>query len=85
MRPKPLTKHELRCSCNLKPLLAIYGRDKNGQAYVHVRVYKQNRVYAEVYSTNPIALLCRLCGRWWNIKIVNNEAKLEDRQKPNPL
>lgn len=82
MRPNPQTKHPLRCTCNQEPLLAMYGRDKNGDAYIHVRIYKGNRVYGEIYTTHPISLLCRLCGMWWNINIVNQRYQMNKRKAP---
>lgn len=60
----------------------MYGKDRNNRAYVHVRIYKGPRVYGEVYSTHPISLLCRMCGLWWNINIVNDEVTMKKRSAP---
>lgn len=85
MRPSAKTKHRLTCTCNLKPLLAMWGVDENGNAYLHVRVYKQDRVYAEVYTIDPIMLYCRACGMWWNINVRNAKDRMKPVDKPGPI
>jgi len=66
-------------------MLAAYGRDSNGDAYIHVRVYKAKRVFAEIYTTYPISLMCRWCGRWWRINIVNKNITAQERNVPEVL
>jgi len=90
MRPEPVTIHHLRCVCTVNssqphPLLAVYGRDENGDAYVHVRVYKAKRIYAEIYTTDPISIMCRICGRWWKINVINRKLTAQERAIPKPL
>jgi len=64
------TKHELRCFCSRKPLLAVYGVDEKGRLYVHQRVYKANRVFGEtIFYGGVVALLCRECLRWQEVII----------------
>lgn len=59
------TKNELRCFCSREPLLATYGLDEKGKPYVHVKVYKQGRIYGEVLVTEGVVKLhCRECLRW---------------------
>lgn len=66
----PKTSNELRCFCSRKPLLATYGLDKNGRIYVHVRVFKQRRVFGEVLVTEgKVQLHCRECLRWHTVRI----------------
>lgn len=61
-------KHELRCFCSRKPLLAIYGMDERNRAYIHVRVYKQQRVFGDVVIYGgEVKILCRECLRWYKI------------------
>lgn len=57
------TKHEFHCDCTHKPLLAMYGLESNNRPYVHVRVYKGNRLYAEIYTNHTVVLTCRDCFR----------------------
>jgi len=69
-RRRERTKHELRCFCARKPLLAVYGVDEKGRLYVHQRVYKQNRVFGEtIFYGGTVALLCRECLRWQQVTI----------------
>lgn len=79
-------RQELRCFCARQPLLACYGNDK-GNLYVHVLVYKQNRIYAEVLVTDGVVQLrCRECLRWHKVKIVQpNRAALEESTAPEVL
>jgi hypothetical protein len=62
----------------------MYGTDTNGRAYIHVRIYKGHRVYGEVFTTHPVSILCRMCGLWWNINIINDEITMKKRQAPSP-
>lgn len=63
-------QQELRCFCARKPLLATYGVNKDGKLYVHVKVYKQRRVYGEVLVTEgKVQLHCRECLRWHTVTI----------------
>lgn len=62
------THNDLRCFCSRKPLLATYGLTMNGSLYVHVKVYKQNRIYGEVIVTDgTVELHCRECLRWHRV------------------
>ena len=60
--------NELRCFCARKPLLATWGTDENGKAYVHQKTFKQNRLFAEsiVYS-GEVKIHCRDCYRWHSV------------------
>lgn len=65
------TKHELRCFCAPKPLLAMYGVDESGRLYVHIRIYKQGKIYGEVYHTGGVVeIRCRNCFRWNRVVFV---------------
>jgi hypothetical protein len=75
-RRREKTKHELRCFCLHKPLLAVYGVDEKGRLYVHQRVFKQGRIFGEtVFYGGTVALLCRECYRWNEIVIRNPPAQ----------
>lgn len=73
MPKRERTKHDLRCFCSRRPLLAVYGVDEKGRLYVHQRVYKQGRIFGESFFYGGIVkLLCRECLRW-------NEVVFRDR------
>jgi hypothetical protein len=62
------THNDLRCFCARKPLLATFGLTTHGKLYVHVKVYKQNRIYGEILVTDGIVELhCRECLRWHKV------------------
>ena len=81
------TKHFLNCFCGRKPLLAVYGIDEQGDLYVHVMVYKRDRLYGEVYVTRGnIKLRCRECLRWHEVVIKESgTAVLEESTVPEPI
>jgi hypothetical protein len=85
----PRTKHELRCLCRPRPLLAIYGLDSKGRTFVHVKVYKQSHIYGEVVVYGgEITLRCRECYRWNNIIFVTrskDRAVLQETVPPPEL
>ncbi len=62
------TRNRLECFCVRKPLLAVFGLDDKLKPYVHVKVYKQRRVYAEfIVREGNIELCCRECFRWHRV------------------
>lgn len=72
------TKHRLNCFCSRHPLLAVYGVDARGRPYIHIKVYKQRRVFAEfVAYGGEVAVCCRECVRWHRIVIRNPTEKAE--------
>ncbi len=73
------SKNELRCYCVHKPLLSTYGITADGEPYMHVRVYKQNRIYADVMIEGEadVKLTCRDCFRIHKIKILTRERRSE--------
>lgn len=58
----------------------MYGIDRSGDLYVHVKIYKQSRVYGEILVTGgKVRLHCRECLRWHVIRIVQpNKPVLEE-------
>lgn len=63
---------DLRCFCHLRPRLAIWGTDSEGQPFLHIKVFKAGKVYGEIIITGPIAgvkLRCRECFRWHRVNI----------------
>lgn len=74
---------EIRCVCSRHPLLAMYGKTDKGKLFIHVRIYKQQRVYGEVWISDgaEVKLRCRECLRIQKIKIVNDRPLLEEERE----
>lgn len=85
--PRIKSKHELRCFCRTEPLLAVYGVDESGQLYVHVKIWKQSRIYGEIIVTGGVVKLrCRECLRWHKIRILQpDHAELVEDSEPTAL
>lgn len=80
--PSPTTL-ELRCYCRRKPLLGMCGRDANGKPFVHVRAYRQQRIYAEVVATEgEVRIRCRECFRWYVVTIKHGAVDFTADQLP---
>lgn len=86
MTQTPQTKNELRCFCSRSPLLATYGLDEEGKMYVHVRIFKQRRIFGEVIARGgKLSLHCRECLRWHTVRFVEpHKAVLEEDTDPQP-
>lgn len=83
---QPQTRNELRCFCRRTPLLAVYGLDKHNKLYVHVKVFKNRRVYGEILVTKgDIKVRCRECMRWHTIEISSGNAQLIETSAPELL
>ena len=77
---------ELRCFCKSEPLLATYGVDRRGKLFVHIKVYKQKKIYSEsVHMDGIVKIRCRVCLRWHRVNIVGNEADLVPTKRPETL
>lgn len=64
------TANQLRCFCRRKPLLAVYGLDENGRVYLHIKIFKQDRIFGEILVTEGIVKMhCRDCLRWHTVRI----------------
>lgn len=78
-----VTVHDLRCNCRTSPLLAKYGVDVQGKAYVHIKVYKQHQMISEVIINEGVVHLhCPKCHRWNRVRFVRQLAKLEQALRP---
>lgn len=76
---------ELRCFCRGEPLLATYGIDSRGKLFVHVKIYKQNRIYGElVFEGGIVRLRCRNCLRWHRVIFKDEAAALAEVQVSDP-
>lgn len=77
------TQHELRCFCSRRPKLAMYGVDANGKLYVHIKIYKQQRVCGEIIARAEVEINCRECLRWHRVRFLQPaEAELEEIPAP---
>lgn len=75
---------ELRCFCSTKPLLATYGIDEKNKLFLHVKIYKQRRIYGEmVYEGGVAKLRCRNCLRWHRVIFRDNSALLSETSSPD--
>ena len=74
---------ELRCFCRGEPLLATYGIDSKCKLFVHVKIYKQNRIYGElVFEGGIVKIRCRNCLRWHRVMFQEYAATLSEDQAP---
>ena len=79
MSTTPIRKDALRCFCAHRPILAMQGLDAKGKPFVHIKVYKAQRVYGEmIFTFGEMRIKCRECYRWHTIKILGNKAVLSD-------
>lgn len=79
MSVKQQTSNELRCFCARTPLLATYGVDEKGKPYIHIKVFKQQRIFGEVVvigGTSKVQLHCRECLRWHTV-VMTTPTKVE--------
>ena len=80
------TEHDLRCSCKEKPLLATYGVDSKRELYIHIKVWKQSRVFGEVLiKSGTVKIHCRECGLWHTIIMKEKTANLKPIDLPGEL
>lgn len=77
-------RNEIRCICARSPLLATYDRDARGKYFLHVKVYKQQRIYGEVWveADALVKLRCRECLRIQKVRMVSNRPTLEEVHEP---
>ncbi len=69
----------LRCFCYGKCILGIVKFDNQNKPFVHIKIYKSNRIYGEVLlKFGDIRVRCRDCYRWHQIRIVKERAVLEE-------
>lgn len=84
-QPNGETRHPLRCTCPTSPILAFYGKNTKGRAYIHVASFKNQRPLSQIYTTAPVSVWCRVCGQWWNITVRNSELTMEERLSSPPV
>lgn len=76
---------EVRCFCSRSPLLAVYGVNKNAEPFIHVKVWKQKRLYTELAVTGKsakVSIKCRDCYRWYNIFITDSMVRSVMQEVP---
>lgn len=87
MRRTVKSKHDLRCLCYREPLLAVYGLDEKGELYVHMKIWKQKRLFGEIVATGgTVKLKCRECLRWNIIRIMSSgDVEVADTEPPQGI
>lgn len=62
----------------------MYGIDEHGKLYIHMRIFKAQRIFGEMMVTDGTVLIhCRECLRWHKVKIVQPDtATLEETEPP---
>lgn len=79
-------RKEIRCFCARHPMLAMYGVDDSGRLYIHIKIYRQNRLFGEyIVRGGDIEMRCRECLRWYRIFIRDNRPVLRQEQQPEEL
>lgn len=74
---------EIRCHCSRRPMLARAGRDANGALFVHMKVFKQGRIFGEMVTMRgPVWLRCRECLRWTRIVIEGENLDFSSQRLP---
>jgi hypothetical protein len=65
----------------------MYGVDRTGLLYVHVRVFKQDRIFGEIFATGGVVrICCRDCLRWHKVTIRQpGQAVLVEDARPEYL
>ena len=80
------TRHDLRCTCRHTPKLGEYGLDNRGKPYLHIKVWKGDRLYAEViFRGGEAKILCRECLRWYRVVFQIPRSHLEPVETPPEL
>jgi hypothetical protein len=74
---------ELRFFCRSEPLLATYGLDHVGELFVRIKVYKQNRIFAQIVAkSGEVKIQCRNCLRWHRVVFRARVAELLNDEAP---
>jgi len=69
----------LRCFCSTRPILAVVKKDSFNAPFVHIKSYKQRRIFTEiVFNKGEMRVRCRDCFRWHKIRILKEKAVLEE-------
>ena len=77
---------ELRCFCRREPLLAVIGQDDDGRWFLHVKVYKQSRIYGEIVATDgKVSVRCRECLRWHHVTIKHESVDSDVGELPEAV
>jgi hypothetical protein len=78
------TSFQLKCICPTKRTLARYGIDEKDNLYLHIKVYKQRRVFAQLVINAPakLRIQCPACGRWHGIVMRDDRPHMTDSTRP---
>lgn len=76
----------LRCTCSRTPVLGMVGVNEDGLLYFHKMYRRGDKIIDQTYSLNDVKTWCRICHRWWNIRINNSKAiEAKETLVPKPL
>lgn len=78
-----LTREPLRCQCKSQHLLAFYGVNQEGEAYVHVMAHRQGRPLTNVVILGDCEIQCPKCFRW-HILTLRHDGKIERDETLDP-
>jgi hypothetical protein len=71
------TEHELRCVCSKSVMLATYGRDRDGRAYLHIRARKNDRIITNtLHKGGEHDLWCSGCHRVTRVYLTPRGSKI---------
>lgn len=62
----------------------MYGKDEHDELYIHIKVFKQSRVFAEITigASAKVQIRCRECLRLHKVKIIQGSPRLEPLEGP---
>ena len=74
----------LRCTCQARPLLAV-ARCIRGRWLLHVKVFRQSRVDAElVVEWGTARIRCKACRRWYVVRVRSGDVTHRAEDLPFP-
>lgn len=76
-------KNEIRCICSRRPLLARYGVGPDGSPFIHIKIFKQSRIYGEVFVSADavVRIRCRECLRLQKVRIISGRPEIEEDKR----
>jgi hypothetical protein len=74
----------VRCPCAAAPILSILRVDDRGNRFVHVKIYKQKRIYGEfIIEYGLVRMRCRSCARWFSLEIKKDVHRFRPEDLPH--
>lgn len=77
---------QIRCICTARPILAIARASTAGTRFVHIKIYKQKKIYGEiVIEEGLVRIRCRSCGRWYSLHVRHDSHKAVAEKLPKEI